>query len=104
VLWLKILGGIVVLAYGLWLGMAGEFRQSPEEIDRAMEKGGGRRRVKRHFIAVEYLMPRRRRSERRARSERRGAFQLAEIKPPPPKDESPSDTPDDSEASSSSAD
>ena len=83
VLLLKILGGILVLAYGLWLGMAGEYRQRPEEIEKALERGGSRRyQVKRRFIAVDYLMRKRRVSQRRARGGSRQPFQLARSRPP----------------------
>ncbi len=85
-LWLKILGGIAVLFFGLWLGSAGAYRQRTEEIDQAMERGGSRRyRVKRRFIAVDYLMRKRRESERRAQSSSRRPFQLSDSPPPAPK-------------------
>ena len=89
-LWLKILGGIAVLFFGLWLGSAGVYRQRPEEIDRAMERGGSRRyQVRRRFIAVDYLLPKRRGSERRAQSGSRRAFQLSGSLPPAPKEPPP---------------
>ena len=89
-LWLKILGGIVALVFGLWLGSAGAYRHRPEEIDEVLERGGGRRhQVRRRFVAVDYLMRKRRVSERRARSDNRRLFDLVDSKPParkkPPK-------------------
>ncbi len=89
-LWLKILGGIAALVFGLWLGSAGAYRQRTEEIDQAMEGGGSRRyRVKRRFIAVDYLVRKRRVSERRAQSSSRRPFQLSDSILPPPKEGPP---------------
>jgi len=94
VLWLKILGGIAALVFGLWLGSAGAYRQRTEEIDQAMERGGSRRyRVKRRFIAVDYLMRKRRVSERRTQSGSRRAFQLSGSRPPAPKEGPPQPKP-----------
>ena len=93
-LWLKILGGIVALVFGLWLGSAGAYRQRPEEIDRVMERGGGRRyRVKRRFVALDYLRPKQRQSERRAQSGSRRVFDLADSRPPAPKRPPPPSNP-----------
>jgi hypothetical protein len=87
VLLLKILGGILVLAYGLWLGMAGEYRQRPEDIDKAMERGGSRRyRVRRRFTPLDLLRSKRRGSERRAGRGSRRPFQLASSRPAAQKD------------------
>jgi hypothetical protein len=36
--------GLIGLALGLWMGMPGRDRQSVEDIEHAMEKGGGSRR------------------------------------------------------------
>ncbi|MFG1690667.1 hypothetical protein ACGF5M_00690 [Gemmatimonadota bacterium] len=85
-LWLKILGGIAALVFGLWLGSAGAYRHRPEEIDQAMERGGRRRyQVRRRFVAVDYLMRKRRVSQRRAQSGSRRMFDLVDSRPPAPK-------------------
>jgi len=53
---LKILGAIAALAVGVWLGLPGRFDQTPEEIERTMALGTGRRRkVKRHFTPFAWL-------------------------------------------------
>ena len=91
VFWLKILGGVAALAFGIYLGLAGEYRQRPEEIDAVMERGGRRPyQVRRRFTPLDLLKPKRRGSERRAGGRRR-AFQLSagsgstsKPAPPPP--------------------
>jgi len=47
---------IVGLAVGVWLGMPGSDRQSAEDIEKAMEAGGGRRRrTKRMFTPMAWM-------------------------------------------------
>lgn len=56
ILALKILGGIVALALGIWLGLPGHHRQDLEEIERTMEQGTGhRRQVKRVFTPLGWM-------------------------------------------------
>ena len=56
ILTLKILGAVLALAYGVWLGLPGRYTQRIEEIEEVMEKGRGRRRkVKRYFTPVAWL-------------------------------------------------
>jgi hypothetical protein len=58
VFWL-IVTGVVGLAIGLWLGMPGRYSQTPEEIERIMAAGGGRRRkTKRVFTPMAWLQRR----------------------------------------------
>ena len=53
---LLILTGILGLALGIWLGMPGRYRQTPEEIERIMESGGARRRkTKRIFTPMAWI-------------------------------------------------
>ena len=42
---LKILGGLVALGIGVYLGTAGQYRPDPDEMDRALGPGGRSRRV-----------------------------------------------------------
>jgi hypothetical protein len=45
---LKILGGILALGIGLYMGGAGQYRPDPDEIDEALSEGGYSKRAKRH--------------------------------------------------------
>ena len=40
---LKILGALLALGLGVWLGLPGRYSQPIEEIEEAMERGGGGR-------------------------------------------------------------
>ena len=45
-LFLKILGAVLALAIGLYMGSSGRYRPDPEEIDEALGEGGYSHRVK----------------------------------------------------------
>lgn len=64
---LKILGGVLALLLGLWLGRPGRYqRKSDQELDRLLEHGGGSRyRVKRHFTPLDWFRTEQRGSRRR---------------------------------------
>jgi hypothetical protein len=68
---LKILGGLLALGFGVWLGMPGRYEQTADELDQLMEKPGGRtRKVKRHFTPLAWFQrkaPPKRRPTGRAR-------------------------------------
>lgn len=51
---LKILGALVALGFGLYAGF-GRFRQSQEEIDRALVEDGHRRKATRHFTPLDMV-------------------------------------------------
>ncbi|MDX1645523.1 MAG: hypothetical protein R3304_00155 [Longimicrobiales bacterium] len=78
---LLILTGVLGLALGIWLGLPGRYTQTPDEIDRIMEAGGGRRRkTKRVFTPMAWIQrnvsssgPSR---ERRKSRGRRSGFKL----------------------------
>ncbi|MCH7532548.1 MAG: hypothetical protein IIB36_12440 [Gemmatimonadetes bacterium] len=57
ILTLKILGAVLALALGVWLGLPGRYTQRIEDIEDVMERGGGRRRrsVKRSISPVAWL-------------------------------------------------
>jgi hypothetical protein len=53
---LKILGGLIALALGVWLGLPGRYQQSVEDIEELMDRPGGRtRKVKRHFTPMAWF-------------------------------------------------
>jgi hypothetical protein len=61
-----ILGGIVALALGIWLGLPGRYTQTPDDVEKAMERGGARRNsVKRRFTPLDWLRKDRKASDRR---------------------------------------
>lgn len=71
-LFFMILGGVAALALGIWLGL-GRYDQSPSEIDRRLGEKGQRRKAKRHYMWVSYLLPGAKESERKKRG-RSGRF------------------------------
>ena len=76
-----VLGGLVALGVGIWLGMPGDTRATEREIEQAIleDRGGGpSKRVKRQFMAVEWLMRRGKQSQvRKSRQPQRNPFRLS---------------------------
>jgi hypothetical protein len=70
VLLLKILGGLAALGLGIYLGLAGQYRPDPDEIERALTGEGRPRRAKRHFTPLGWL---RKNEERSSHVRRRRA-------------------------------
>lgn len=65
---LKILGGVLALGLGIWLGLPGRYEQTVDEVGRAMDRGGARRNtVKRHFTPLDWFRTERKGSDRRRR-------------------------------------
>jgi hypothetical protein len=64
VLLLKILGGVVALAVGIYFGL-GENRQTSDEMGQLLGRGRPRK-AKRHFMWLNYMKADKRASERRA--------------------------------------
>lgn len=54
-LFLKILGGILALGLGLYLGGAGRYRPDYDEIDKSLSEGGVSKKAKRHFTPLGWL-------------------------------------------------
>lgn len=53
---LLILGCVLALALGIWLGLPGRYDQRVDDIERVMEQGGGRRRkVKRRMTPLAWI-------------------------------------------------
>lgn len=81
---LKILGAIVALGVGLYLGMAGQYRSNPEELEKALRPGGRSRKAKRRFTLFGWMrMPEERSSHSRRRRPSGRHFDL--VSPEPPK-------------------
>ena len=69
---LKILGAVVALVLGVWLGLPGRYESDPEELDRVLtEEGTGRARATRHFLAVDWFFRRLKGSTRKPQGRRR---------------------------------
>lgn len=67
---LKILGALAALGLGLYLGRPGQYREDPEEMEKALSGHGRTKRVKRHFTPLGWL---RTTDERSSHIRRRGA-------------------------------
>ncbi|MEJ2203465.1 MAG: hypothetical protein P8170_05105 [Gemmatimonadota bacterium] len=53
---LKILGAVLALAVGIWLGMPARYSQTTDDLERTMDSGLGRtRKVKRHFTPFAWM-------------------------------------------------
>jgi hypothetical protein len=83
-LFLKILGGLMALGIGVYLGMAGQYRPDPDELEQALGPGGRSRKVRRRFTLFGWLrMPEERSSHKRRRGGGRRHFDL--VAPESPK-------------------
>lgn len=69
---LKIVGGVVALLVGIWLGLPGRYDPSEEELDRALSNPRARSKLtKRHFTPLDWFRKETRGSERRMDQGRR---------------------------------
>jgi hypothetical protein len=89
VLFLKILGGILALAVGIYLGSAGRYRADPEEIEKALSEGGRTRKVKRHFTLFGWLRQNQERSSRVRRRSRGASSRRFDLIAPDPRKKDP---------------
>ena len=65
-LFLKILIGLLAVGLGFWLGLPGKYEQTPDEIEKAMDRGGARRnQVRKVFTPLDWFQKKQRGSERR---------------------------------------
>jgi hypothetical protein len=68
---LKILGGLVAVAIGLYLGLAGQYRPDPDEVDASLIGKRFSKRAKRHFTPLGWLRRDEKASNRRRRTSSR---------------------------------
>ncbi len=73
-LFLKILGGILALGIGLYMGSAARYRPDAEEIEKALSEGGRSKKVKRHFTPLGWLRQNQERSSRIRRRSRGASY------------------------------
>jgi hypothetical protein len=71
---LKILGGLLAVGVGVWLGLPGRYEQSAEELDQLMDKPGRTRKVKRHFTPLAWFQ---RKAPPKKRPSARAPFRLS---------------------------
>lgn len=72
---LKILGAVLAVALGIWLGLPGRYDPDLDEMERSMVLGLGRtRKVKRHFTPLAWIQ--RKLSPRAGEATRRRGFRL----------------------------
>jgi len=72
---LKILGGVIALGIGIWLGMPGRYTQSYEDLEHSLDSGFHRhRKVKRVFTPMAWLQ--RKVSARGAAPRQRRGFRM----------------------------
>ena len=72
---LKIIGAVLAVALGVWLGLPGRYDQTPEDIERQMSwRTGHSYRVKRHFTPLAWVQ--RKLSARGQRIRPRQAFRM----------------------------
>lgn len=77
ILTLKIIGALAALGFGLYLGMARDYRQSIDEIDELLGKETKRKSARKHFTFLNLLQKKAEKgSDRRRRGARRKPFKL----------------------------
>ena len=73
IFWLKVIGGLIAFAAGIWFGMPGRYVQTAADIEQRMSSPSGRRRkVKRHFTPFAWLQRQISAKSTRTDSRRRG--------------------------------
>jgi len=51
---LKIAGGLVAFAFGIWAGL-GSYKRDPEELEKALTEKGFRRKATRYFTPMDMV-------------------------------------------------
>lgn len=63
---LKIIGGVLALLLGIWLGLPGRYeRRSEDEIAELLEGEGRRKKTRRHFMYLNWFRKEEKASHRR---------------------------------------
>ncbi len=83
-LFVKILGGLLALGIGLYIGLPGRYESDPEELDRALGPGGRTRTVRRAFTPLGWLRQTQERGSHSRRMRSSGRFSL--VAPERPED------------------
>lgn len=53
---IKVALAVGALAWGVWLGLPGRYRQTADDIEQVMDRGGGRqRKVRRRFTPLAWM-------------------------------------------------
>lgn len=52
---LKILGALLAVAFGVWLGLPGRYERDEDELAEKLGEGGSTARAKRHFTPMAYF-------------------------------------------------
>ena len=81
-LFLKILGGVLALGIGLYMGSVGRYRSDPEELDKALSEGGRSRKVKQRFTPLGWLRQNQERSSHIRRRSRGTSSRRFDLIPP----------------------
>jgi hypothetical protein len=88
VIFLKILGGILALGIGLYMGAVGRYRPDPEELEKALsEVSGSSRKVKQRFTPLAWLRQGQERSSHIRRRSRGTSSHRFNLIPPESKDD-----------------
>jgi hypothetical protein len=75
---LKILGGILALAIGFYLGLSFGSGPTVEEVEERMGKNLPRAQAKRHFSIIGLMQKKQERASHRRRRRSRGPFDLSD--------------------------
>ena len=79
VLFLKILGGVLALGIGLYMGSAGLYRPDPEEIDKALSGEGHTKKTKEYVTLLGWLRQNQERASHRRRRGRGGSSRMFDL-------------------------
>ena len=86
-LFLKILGGLLALGIGLYMGGAGQYRPDQEEIEKALDGTGYSKKTKRHFTPLGWLRQNQERGSRLRRRTRGSTTRRFDLISPDKKDD-----------------
>ena len=73
---LKILGGVLALGIGIYMGRPGKFEQTPEQIEESLGVRRASRKAQRYFTPLDWLKAKPRPSDTRRNQATRDPFKL----------------------------